>query len=66
MIMTLGNLNPEFILRCSTLTYYREERMYWSDVGHRAIAAAGINDGTGLTVLVNQLQNITIPGTDIK
>ena len=36
--------------------------MYWSDVGHRTIAAAGINDGTGLTVLVNQLQNITTPG----
>ena len=36
--------------------------MYWSDVGHRAIAAAGINDGTGLTVLLNRLQNITTPG----
>lgn len=38
--------------------------MYWSDVGHRAIAAAEINDGTGLNVLVNQLQNITTPGRD--
>ena len=37
--------------------------MYWSDVGHRAIATAEINDGTSLTVLVNQLQNITTPGT---
>ena len=36
--------------------------MYWSDVGQRVIAAAEINDGTGLTVLVNQLQNITTPG----